>query len=57
MDISQSNAKLSEDDLKIIKESYMLGILEDEQSFDLRLLVRGWYERGYFDRIDEEFPA
>ena len=57
MEINKGQYNLSEDDETLISHMLTLGMIEDGQSFDLRSLARAWYERGYFDRMDEEDSA
>ena len=55
MDIIDGKIILDDEDREFLAEMVVLGLVEDIMAgCTLRSLARAWYERGYYDRVDEE---
>ena len=55
MDSVSNDIVLDDDDKKFLDEMVLHRLIDDvREVYALRSLARLWYERGYFDRLDEE---
>lgn len=55
MQIVDGQTVLDEDDHAFLFEMGMLGLIDENNPIStLRSIARAWYERGYYDRVDEE---